>query len=76
MIHPRNMLELQQMTLENLSHDKDLFKKELIKSLKWLQSYEIFQLRTWLLKNYNSSHSEIINEVFGFLKEKKILQSA
>ena len=67
MIQPQNMLELQQMTLSNLCADKDLFKKELIKSLMWLQSYEIYQLRRWLKSNYHETHGEIISEVFSFM---------
>ena len=67
MIQPQNMLELQQLTLQNLCADKELFKKELVKSIKWLQSYEIFQLRRWLKSNYSESHGDIITEVFSFL---------
>ncbi|MBN2520174.1 MAG: hypothetical protein JXB17_06700 [Bacteroidales bacterium] len=67
MIQPQNMLELQQLTLENICSDKDLFKKELIKSVKWLQSYEIFQLRKWLKNNYHETHGDVISEVFNFI---------
>ena len=66
-IQPQNMLELQQMTLMNLCADKELFKKELVKSIKWLPSYEIFQLRKWLKNNYSSTHGDVISEVFNFL---------
>ena len=67
MIQPQNMLELQQLTLQNLCCDKELFKKELIKSIKWLHSYEIFQLRRWLKNNYYETHGDIISEVFNFM---------
>ncbi len=67
MIQPQNMLELQQLTLQNLCGDKDLFKKELLKSVKWLQSYEIFQLRRWLKNNFRETHGDIISEVFNFI---------
>ena len=67
MIQPQNILELQQLALTNLSEDKNLFKKELVKSIRWLRSYEIYQLHKWLKENYNDTHREIISEVFNFI---------
>lgn len=67
MIQPQNILELQQLALQNLSDDKELFKKELVKSLKWLRSYEIFKLHRWLKDNYHETHKEIISDVFNFI---------
>ncbi len=67
MIQPRNMLRLQQMVLQNVSKDKDLFKQELEKSLKRLQTPEILELHYWLTENFQTTHKEIINEVFDFI---------
>ena len=67
MIQPQNILELQQLALQNLSEDKELFKKELVKSLRWLRSYEIYQLHRWLKDNYYETHNEIISDVFYFI---------
>jgi len=67
MIEPQNILELQQLTLQHMSNDKTMFRKELIKSIKWLQSYEILKLRKWLKANYKDTHGEIISEVFNFM---------
>lgn len=58
------MLEHQLLVLENLSTDKKLFKKELIKSMKWLPSHEIIKLHQWVRKYYGNTHQNIINEVF------------
>jgi hypothetical protein len=61
------MLEHQKMLLEQLSYDKELFRKEIVKSFKWLKSYEIIMLYKWLKENYGRTHSEVIHEVFEFI---------
>ncbi len=61
------MLDHQKIILEQLSHDKELFRKEIIKSFKWLKSYEIIMLRKWLKENYSETHAEIIHEVFEYI---------
>ncbi len=58
------MLEHQKLVLQNLSGDKELFRKELLKSMKWLKSYELFHLYRWLKNNYADTHSDVIYEVF------------
>jgi hypothetical protein len=40
------MLEHQKLVLEKVSNDRELFRKELLKSLKWLKSYEIYKLHS------------------------------
>ncbi|MCG8698604.1 MAG: hypothetical protein MI922_11160 [Bacteroidales bacterium] len=61
------MLEHQKLLLEQLSYDKDLFRKEIIKSFRWLKSYEIVQLYGWLKDRYGSTHGEIIQDVFEYI---------
>ena len=61
------MLEHQKNILEQLSHDKELFRKEIIKSFRWLKSYEIIQLHFWLKKKYGNAHGEIIKDIFQFV---------
>ena len=61
------MLELQKLVLENLSTDRDLFRKEIIKSFQWLKSYEIYQLHKWLKDNYGITHKEEIIDAFEFI---------
>jgi hypothetical protein len=58
------MLEHQKLVLENLSSDKDLFRKELLKSLGWLKSYEVFELYKWVKSKYYDRHKDVINDVF------------
>lgn len=61
------MLEHQKLLLEKLSYDKELFKKELVKSFKWLKSYEIIKLHTWLKNKYGQTHGDIIQDVFEYI---------
>ena len=57
------MLELQKKVLNGVSNDKGLFKKELIKSLAWLNSFELKELKKWLMAKFYDVHRDIINEV-------------
>lgn len=61
------MLDHQKIILEQLSHDKDMFRKEIVKSFKWLKSYEIIMLRRWLKDNYSETHADVIHEVFEYI---------
>ncbi len=58
------MLEHQKLVIQGISDDKDLFKKELVKSLAWLNQYDITQLRIWVKEHYWSKHADIITDVF------------
>ena len=46
-----------------MSNNKELFRKELVKSLKWLKSYEIFKLHAWLKEKFYLTHGDIIKDV-------------
>jgi hypothetical protein len=61
------MLDHQKSILQNLSSDKDLFRKEIVKSFRWLKSYEIIQLHKWLKDNYGKTHKDVIEEIFEFI---------
>jgi hypothetical protein len=61
------MLDHQKTILEQVSHDKEMFRKEIVKSFKWLKSYEIIMLRRWLKEKYNHTHADIIHEVFNYI---------
>ena len=60
------MLEHQKLILEKVSNNKELFRKELVKSLKWLKSYEIFKLHAWLKEKFYLTHGDIIKDVFHY----------
>ncbi len=58
------MYELCKEILQKVSFDKSLFRKELIKSIKWLKKEELGQLYVWCLSTF-VIYKDVINEVFG-----------
>jgi hypothetical protein len=58
------MLTYTKTILHKVSFDKDLFKRELKKSLKWLQKDEIIALQSWCAINFGVVYSDVISEVF------------
>lgn len=66
------MLEHQKWIIRNLSGDNELFKKELYKSLAWLEKEEIEELVEWLNSNYWDTNSNEIIAVFRTYMIKKV----
>lgn len=62
------MLELQKFVLKRVCEDARLFKKELIKSIKWLSLTDVEDLKLWVINEYGNMHPVIINEVFSIVK--------
>lgn len=58
------MLEQQKMVLDGVSFDKVLFRKELIKSLSWLDEVEQKKLVKWVKEKYAHQHADVIMGVF------------
>jgi len=58
------MLRYTKTILQKVSFNKDLFKKELRKSIKWLKKEEINALKTWCVLNFGAIYMDVINEVF------------
>ena len=59
-----SMLEHQKIVLSGVEDHSQLFKKELLKSLSWLDDNEQDSLEKWVRKNYYQMHSKAIDEVF------------
>ena len=57
------MLEFSKKILKKVSFDKMLFKKELSKSIRWLNRKEILALKIWALTSF-SQYKNTILEVF------------
>ena len=57
------MLEFSKKILNKVSFDKSLFKKELKKSLRWLNKNEITLLKVWALATF-SQYKGVILDVF------------
>ena len=57
------MLEFSKKILQKVSFDKNLFKKELQKSARWIGKNEIITLKVWALTSF-AQYKETILEVF------------
>jgi hypothetical protein len=57
------MLEFSKKVLNKVSFDKNLFKKELQKSINWLSKKEMSHLKIWTLATF-SQYKGVILEVF------------
>lgn len=58
------MLEMTKLVLQRVSFDSSLFKKELIKALKWLKKEEALALQAWCIATFGSQYSSLIQEVY------------
>jgi hypothetical protein len=58
------MYELSKRILEKVSFDKALFRKELIKAIKWIKPDEKALLKVWCLATFGNIYTEEILEVF------------
>lgn len=59
------MLDLSKKILQKVSFDKTLFRKELIKAIKWVQPNEKTILKVWCLATFGNEYQKEILEVFG-----------
>lgn len=60
------MLELAKDILQKVSFDVNLFKKELFKAIKWLESQEeIKKLKEWCMRKFGKKYPQIIEEAFA-----------
>ncbi|MDC0584510.1 hypothetical protein OAO55_02145 [Bacteroidales bacterium] len=57
------MIDRFKIILENVEGDKQLFKKELIKSKTWLEPMEWEELSDWVNSNFKGSHDDCISEL-------------
>ncbi len=57
------MLEFSKKILQKVSFDKQLFKKELQKSARWIGKHELSALKIWAL-TYFAHYKDTILEVF------------
>jgi len=59
------MLDYAKIILPKVSFSEELFKKELIKCIKWVEANEVQQLHDWCYKNFKNKHAKILDEVFS-----------
>jgi len=58
------MLEFSKSVLQKVSFDHLLFKKELMKSIQWINQTEAESLKEWCLEMYGNQYAEIIQKAF------------
>jgi hypothetical protein len=59
------MLELAKKILQKVSFDPQLFRKELIKSLRWIRDgEELNRFKEWCQFEFGSKYPAILQEVF------------
>jgi hypothetical protein len=58
------MLEFSKSVLQKVSFDHLLFKKELTKSIQWINEADAKDLREWCLEMYGNKYSDIIQQAF------------
>ncbi len=59
------MLESCKTVLNGVHTNKFLFRKELIKSLSWLDLSDQIKLQDWVRKNFYSEHADVIEEILN-----------
>lgn len=58
------MLELSKEILLKVSFDQYLFRKELLKALKWIRKDERTHLKLWVYQKFGKKYPEIIKQTF------------
>ena len=58
------MLEFCKDILLKVSFNRKLFKKELVKSVTWLDKREQVKLRAWCIATFGSLYGDVIVEAF------------
>ncbi|MDY0344004.1 MAG: hypothetical protein RBR28_10555 [Lentimicrobium sp.] len=61
------MLEYSKTILQKVSFSRELFRKELFKSLTGLKNEEALLLQVWCLLMFKDQYSDIIREAFSYL---------
>lgn len=58
------MLEFCKKVLTNVSFDRFLFKKELLKAIRWVNKEELGSLKDWCMGKFGYKYEDIINSSF------------
>jgi len=59
------MLEYAKVILPKVSFSKELFRKELNKCIKWVETDELNELYTWCFKNFKKIYPDVLAEAFA-----------
>ena len=59
------MLEYAKVILPKVSFSKDLFRKELIKCIGWVEEDQRAELYDWCLENFNTTYPDVLSKAFS-----------
>ena len=59
------MLDYAKIILPKVSFSEELFKKELMKCIKWVEADEVHELHDWCYQNFKNKYAGILDEAFS-----------
>lgn len=59
------MLEYAKVILPKVSFSKELFRKELIKCINWVEEHELNELYEWCSENFKEIYPDVLSEAFA-----------
>lgn len=59
------MIEYAKVILPKVSFSRELFRKELTKSMKWVEPGQLEELIKWCNENFGEMYPDILHEVFS-----------
>jgi len=60
------MIDYAKIILPKVSFSKELFKKELIKCIKWVEPEQLKELHDWCYQNFKNQYAAVLDEVFSY----------
>jgi len=58
------MIEYAKAILPKVTFSRELFRKELFKSIKWVDKDELAELHQWCVEHFSHIYPDIISEAF------------
>ena len=59
------MIEYAKVILPKVSYSRDLFRKELMKCVNWMEPNELDELIKWCNENFKEMYPKVLDEVFS-----------
>ena len=59
------MFEYAKIILPKVSFSKELFSKELIKCIHWVEQDQLTELYAWCFKNFNEIYPDVLAKAFS-----------
>ncbi len=59
------MLDYAKIILPKVSFSEELFKKELTKCIKWVDSNDLQELQDWCYTNFKKKYAKVLDDAFS-----------